>query len=249
MQPKDTGTNYKWCIGHIHHLPKVVVEVGSKDALDAIFLAEFFECKVIAFEPNPSQYEECKKNLELSTYSQKIWLRTEALTDRNGPVILYQVDTVKYNNAGSTSIIEINFENRARRDPDRGRPAIQDPVVVEAARYDSLQLPTPELLVMDVEGAELKVLLGFGELIQMVKYVVLEVSPVSNFKGGCHFKEVHAALRDSGFEYVASDRYGAGSAHLRFGLLLSSFKSRLLHPFRRRTYRGMFNALYCRREP
>ena len=163
-----SGGNYEWAIPHIAAGVRRIVEVGSRDALDAIALSRRFDCQVVAFEPNPTQFAICARNVSDSK-CDSVSLRSEALTDADGPITFWQVDEDCYPNPGASSLFEINFANRSRRDPDRARPPIQRPVTVRGARWDSLNLSGPDLLVIDVEGAELRVLKGFGRRLRDVK--------------------------------------------------------------------------------
>jgi len=44
---------------------------------------------------------------------------------------------------------------------------------------------------MDVQGAELEVLEGFGEMLKNVKIIILETSFSENYIGGSTFPEIH----------------------------------------------------------
>lgn len=45
-----------------HHI-KTIFEIGSRDAIDAIQLSDFFQCHVYAFECNLTAVEICRKNI------------------------------------------------------------------------------------------------------------------------------------------------------------------------------------------
>ena len=57
-------SNYQWALTVISDLNiKInrIAEIGSRDSLDGIFLAKFFNAKVDVFEPDPINIEVCKK--------------------------------------------------------------------------------------------------------------------------------------------------------------------------------------------
>jgi FkbM family methyltransferase len=84
------------------------------------------------------------------------------------------------------------------------------PRTVPAVALDSLQselsLQAPFLLKVDVQGAELDVLAGAGEVLRGAEYVLLEVSLFEFFKGGPQFHDVVTFMKSHGF--VAYDVYG-----------------------------------------
>lgn len=240
---KSMSDNYVWSLPYLPLTFNSIVEVGSRDALDAIFLSEFFDCEVVSFEPNPLQIEVCKENIVKSGRSS-IKLRTEALSNENATIDFFVVDTTLYDNSGASGLFLIDFSNRPKNDPDRGHAPIQIPVRVKALRWDSLGLSTPELLVMDCEGAELAVLEGFGEEIKKVRFIVLEVNQVAIGEGACTFKQIDKFLRKSNFEFVASRNFMDRYYYLKIRLFASSFKKRIRKPFGK-TQRGLlFDVVY-----
>ena len=62
-------SEYEWAIKLINNLGvkiSSVAEIGSRDALDAIYLAEVFKCSVSVFEPDPVNAVVCRENIDLS---------------------------------------------------------------------------------------------------------------------------------------------------------------------------------------
>jgi FkbM family methyltransferase len=224
------ASNYAWSLKYLPPEINSIVEVGSRDALDAIFLSDFFGCECIAFEPNPTQKDICKTNISTST-NTLVTLRTEALSNENGLLDFMMVDTDRYSNPGVSGLFEIDFSNRSRSDKDRNRDSIQIPIKVAAVRWDSLGLTTPELLVMDCEGAELLVLQGFGDALKDIKCIVLETSQVAIGHGACTFWEADRFLRINGYKFVASGIHSERYLYLKLRLLLSAGRNRLRKPF------------------
>jgi FkbM family methyltransferase len=77
-----------------------------------------------------------------------------------------------------------------------------DDVAVEAG-IESL-----DLLKLDCQGAELRVLLGAPGLLQRTRIVQTEVMFEPIYQGGALFHEVHALLRDHGFTLVRLGEFG-----------------------------------------
>ncbi len=236
------SNNYAWCLPYLPSMVHSIVEVGSRDCVDAIFLSTVFNCEVIAFEPNPSQTKVCKRNIADSLHSS-ITLRTEALSNKNHLIDFFAVDTARYDNSGASGLFLIDFSNREKKDPDRNHAQIQIPLKVEAVRWDSLHLPSPELLVMDCEGAELLVLEGFGEELKKVKFVVLEVSQVALGQGACTFRQIDKFMIKNHFKFVASS-YEDRLYLLLAKLFCKSFKRRMKKPFGKSLRGFSFDVIY-----
>lgn len=213
----------------------MIAEIGSRDAIDGIELAHHFDANVMIFEPDPINSELCKRNLTLHGGQIAAKFFNIALSDESGLVDFYSVDPNVYSNRGSSSLHEINFGSRPLNDPDRNRATVQKKVSVQASRFDDLGLPAPDLIAMDVEGAELKALLGFGGQLRDVKAVLAESSFWNNFHGpDSTFPKVHSLLAKMGFSFVASSRNGPSTKFPR-----QSFRRRLFP-----RYQPAFNVLY-----
>jgi len=243
-----TGNAYRWINEFISTRIERVVEVGSRDALDALSLANHFGASVVAFECDPRQFDVCCANLSLAGTSG-VQMRQEALSDVNDEIEFWQVDLTAYDNPGVGSMFKINFDNRTMDDADWHHEPVQRPISVAARRFDHLGISAPDLLVMDVEGAELRVLRGFGDLIDAIRYIVLETAPVSNHIGGSSFREVREYLESRGFRYVASSCSGKGLLRLRLDLLRRTaqcmVRGRTLKPSTK--WQGFFDVLFSNR--
>jgi FkbM family methyltransferase len=228
-------SNYAWGLSIISdHKIKInrVAEIGSRDALDAIFLAKFFHAKVDVFEPEPANIEVCKKNIFENHEATNIIFHDFALSNKNETVNFLSIDSEKYDNPGAGGFYEIDFTNRPKSDPDYKRDSIQKSVAVQARRFDSLAIPAPNLIAMDVQGAELIVLQGFGKKLKDVKVIIFETAFSRNYIGGSTYLEVHNYLIKNNFSYMASDRYKQKKPHL-------NYIRRLLNQ-----YQPDFNCLY-----
>ena len=220
-----TRSEYQWCYKYVKKNISRIVEVGSRDGMDALALARKFGAEVIAFECDPRLISICFSNISADNeYGSSIELRSEALSDHSDVVTFWQIEDSMYKNPGAGSLFEINFSNRSKNDPDRGLTGVQRPVQVEAKRFDELDITPPDLLVMDVQGAELKVMHGFGLLLQEINYVVLEAEPVSSYEGGCNLEEIFKFMKKAGFKFAGSDIAGLKLWHLKLRLFVRSWR-------------------------
>jgi FkbM family methyltransferase len=209
------NTNYDWAIDRIltkhPNLVKrgaVIAEIGSRDALDAIGLAEKLGGTVYVFEPDPINRTVCKENIKTKGVGLALEFYEIALCSENKEIDFLSVDPDLYGNRGASGIFQINFSNRTARDPDYRRESVQRPVNVAGRRFDSLGCVPPELVCMDVQGAELEVLIGFGNMINEVKVIILESSMSENYIGGSTFADVDAFLESKNFTLDHTDQFG-----------------------------------------
>ena len=214
MNPQNGG-NYQWTFDIIQsHLGdgaiNLIAEVGSRDSYDALQMSEHFQANCMVFEADPGNAITCKENIAKAKATTKIELFELALSNKSGNISFFSVDPAVYQNVGSSSLFQINFKNRPSDDPDSNREPVQKEVVVKASRFDELQLPTPDLLAIDTEGAELLVLEGFGKSISDVKVVIFESSFWKNFEGNSStFPQIDKYLSSNNFRFISSTISGS----------------------------------------
>lgn len=123
----------------------VFYDVGANVGLYACFLSHIVD-QTVAFEPHPANIQRLEENIELNNLSNVI-VRREALSDTNGTAEL------------AVSGGGIAGEGRHSLQTD----STGDTIEVESVRGDELldDLPSPDVLKIDVEGAEMQVLRGF----------------------------------------------------------------------------------------
>ena len=157
-------SEYSWAFDYIRSYffeLEVIAEIGSRDGLDAIDLAQTFKSKFnYVFEADPDLAKEIELKISNSKKESNFFLYNLALGNQDKSVKFLAVDLEKYENKGVGSLFKINFNNREISDPDNNRQNVQKTIDVEMKRYSSLDLKTPDLIAMDVQGAELEVLKG-----------------------------------------------------------------------------------------
>lgn len=161
-----------------------------------------------------------------------------ALSDKTGVVDWYSVDPNLYNNPGASGMFLINFKNRSFFDPDKDRDNIQKKLRVASSRFDEIGCSTPNLIVIDAEGAEFKILNGFGAKLKRVDAVILETSFSVNRIGQELFPKIDKLLCQYGFEFFLAKRDGA--------ILTTKPRPKFLTAFLGR-FENNFDVLYLRK--
>jgi FkbM family methyltransferase len=156
----------------------IICEIGSRDALDGIYLSTVLdaaECHI--FEPDPSSIGNCRANIAEYGQGRNIILNAVALSDRTGSAHFYAVDPSQSDNKdrGFSSMFPISPVYASAR---RGR-IIQRRITVPTTTLDSYfegNQRWPDLLWIDVEGAEKLVLAGGLRTLSHVSLIYIEVS-------------------------------------------------------------------------
>jgi FkbM family methyltransferase len=143
--------------------------------------------RVFSIEPNPRTFQELTRNVDLNGASN-IRLLAVGLAEAAGSTILYPNDR----NSGRASLI-----------PDGGTG-----VTIPIDTYDRLaqteSIPTPDVLKIDIEGAEEKALLGMRGLLGESRkpVIICEISEWSLAQLGSSRERLVALLSDYGYRRV-----------------------------------------------
>lgn len=169
-------------------------DVGSNFGLHAVTAAvEFPDMQVAAFEPVDS----LRALLEKHACLNKVNLRLSALalSDSSGSFELY----VPPLGAGGRATLCRDYAG-----PDWRR------VTVTTARADELilsgELPMPNLMKVDVEGAEVKVLSGFGDLLSDPRLRAVVIEGVPGLDRSESTDPLALILRRAGFQLRVLER-------------------------------------------
>ena len=237
-------TEYEWALSKIKDFSleiNVIAEIGSRDGLDAISLGKIFQSNInYIFEADPTLIQLINKNIKNNDYESNFEIFNVALGNHNKVVEFLAVDTKKYDNLGVGSLFEINFKNRYPTDPDYNRKTVQEAVNIDMKKYAALNLKSPDLIAMDVQGGELEVLKGFEHQLSEVKFIILESSISENYIGGSKFSDVHNFLKEN-FKLLSNSRYRNNNLKLFF----DNYKYQILF---KNKYQPDFNLLYVNKE-
>ena len=174
---------------------KSVLEIGSRDAKDALKLSEYYKCHVYAFECNPYSLQECKNNIRanpnVTLIPYAVWDKTEMIDFF--PIV--EVPGVPYN-SGASSCFPVSKTGHHKK-------YVQEKISVEAIRLDnwldSEGISQVDLLCIDAQGATLNVLKGLGDKLSSVKYIITELEHKTIYEG--------EALKDAADQFLEANGF------------------------------------------
>jgi FkbM family methyltransferase len=176
------------------HPVESVLELGSRDALDAIRLADKFGCEVISWECNPEAIELCKKHIG---DREDVLLVEKAVWSESGELDFHPVVN---GNLGASSCFKANH------DYPYEKPYEQVEITVEAKRVDEWfeenDKPTPTLLCMDLQGAEIEALKSMGDMLHEIDYIITEGQWQRLYHNTPLIEDIAEHLKPYGFEQV-----------------------------------------------
>jgi FkbM family methyltransferase len=149
-----------------------IVEVGARDCLGSIILATVFpKATVYSYECNPSLIEGCRRVVASAPCKDRIVFHDYGLGRKKEtrPFYPYIGSDTEPSDGGPSSFLQRTDFESTQTTVDN----IQlDTLANELSRYG---LDRVDLLFMDVQGYELNVMLGAGDYMRQVRYILLEI--------------------------------------------------------------------------
>lgn len=147
----------------------VIIDVGAYIGLSILyFKKEFPNSKVIAFEPNPYVYEILEENMfnndieNIDLHNSAIWIE-----DCNRDMF---VDNTGYERFSVASFLPKAWNNTVD----------SSAISVECEKLDKYLNQDIDLLKLDIEGSEQKVLFGIKRYLGNIKNIIVEFHPTKN---------------------------------------------------------------------
>lgn len=175
--------------------PMTVIDVGANVGQFAIAAANLFAgARVYSFEPLPACFERLVKNV--GKFPQVTAVQA-ALGETTGSVQL-RVNSHSH----SSSLLPLADAHRAAFPGavELQRINVKKTTLDEA--LDGVELESPVLLKLDVQGYEAKTLRGGAELLKRVQWVVAEASLKPMYEGETLFMELARMMENSGFFFL-----------------------------------------------
>jgi FkbM family methyltransferase len=181
-------------------LVRVALDVGSLDGeVTRRMLPLFPAARVFAFECNPDALGQCRAAL---AGLDRARLVERAVCDVDGDTVFHPIDGTRTRTPHADGNIGASSLYLASGDYPHEQ-YVQGTICVPATRLDTWArgagVDAVDVLWMDVQGAELRVLRGMGELLRTVRIIHTEVEFRSIYSGQALFPEVDGFLRAAGF--------------------------------------------------
>jgi FkbM family methyltransferase len=168
----------------------VIVGAHEADEVDR-FHRVYPKARFLCFEPNPPTHQHLAQKFARSAY---VRLSDLALSDQPGTAQFFELDT-----PGNGSLLEPDVESWSRFNQRAGNEVKSFQVQVSTLDRELAGTPI-DLLWMDVQGGEGKILAGGPKTLERTKAIFLEVAMVkSPYKGAWLFHEINRLLESSGF--------------------------------------------------
>ena len=171
--------------------PNIILDVGSRDLEHSLkFGGKYPNARILAFEPNPFGIKQCKHKLAVMK-KNNIELLEFAVSDQDGEMDFYSVTV----NDGCSSLLEpIDVPFGLKQ---------WNVVKVAVKRLDrvleDMGINQVDVLWLDTQGTELKVLEGLGSILDTVKCIHTEACPKQYYKGHILKDELETFLHSKGF--------------------------------------------------
>ncbi len=169
----------------------IVADVGAHIGSYTLMAAKY-ALKVIAVEPEPSNFSMLRSNIRLNGFSNVVALRL-SLSRNRGRMRFYLA------NEGDTATSSLEQDWKTRPGIAKSRKVLEVESETLDGLSDSLDLQLIDWLKIDVEGHEVAVLQGASKTLRRTRRIIMEVSDGNE-------KICESLLRDAGFIVVATER-------------------------------------------
>lgn len=180
---------------------KTILDIGSLHALESVeFSKKYTAAKIFAFEPNPPSYEVCVEN---SQSFPNISIINKCVNEYDGVCKFYPINPEKTitpwfdGNRGASSLYKSNGV------ADHIEKYVQDEIEVECIRVDSFaklnNINSIDVSWIDVQGAGLAVLKSFGNIIDTLSIIHMEIETIPMYHGQSIYDEINTYLINNNF--------------------------------------------------
>lgn len=182
---------------------KTIIDVGANEG---VFIKAsrwvFPDAKIIAFEPLLEFVNKLDKMKNVEAYHNGLWNE-------------HKIVRINYNflNHGTSSFLEPT----KKYVEDFGEVTTETPCILQRFdSFDDIKIERPCFVKIDVEGAENKVLEGFGERLKEVDIIQLELKFREHHKGQSSLSEIVLILDKFGFKKFIQLEYNEIACDLIF---------------------------------
>lgn len=184
----------------VRYTPSVIFDIGARDCAQSVeFSKKYPNAKIFAFEANPQTIPLCKTTIQ---NNPNIRLIEGAVHNYDGVTSFHPIDTQrtrtiwKDGNPGASSLFLANGSYPIET-------YVQNKIEIPCHRLDTIckqENISPDIIWMDLQGAELLALTSLGEYLNTCKYIFTEVSHKPIYEGQCMFSDIDCFLQTHGFK-------------------------------------------------
>lgn len=176
-------------------IPESIIDVGANVGQFAVASAKIFPAsRIYSFEPNPPCAAQLKNNVARFENVRTFGL---ALGEKEG-----EVEFHVNSHSHSSSILPLAASHLDAFPDAREHSQIRVEVSTLDRIFANIELKSPVLLKLDVQGYELQVLEGGRDLLARVDHVLLEASFKPMYQGEAVFMAIERKMREFGFEFL-----------------------------------------------
>lgn len=196
-------------IDNFLHNVSGVIHVGANVGQEAS-LYKLFGINVIWVEPIPEIFNQLQKNIA-AIKNQVAY--NHLITDLDGHKYNFNISN---NNGESSSIFEIGLHKKLWPEVRYSHQIIIESITLKKFLIDNnINTTIYSSLVIDVQGAELLILRGCGELIRNFQYIKLEAADFESYEKADSLQEIASYLYNFGFSEeirrIFASKEGVGS--------------------------------------
>lgn len=179
-------------IKYIHpHKIKTIYDIGAGDCTESIELAEYFKnSHVYAFEANPACILDCAKKI---INNPRITLMPICVNHYNGFVKFHPINQEKTETTwpdGNPRASSIFISNGTYKQESYVQDEIEIPCMTLYGAINNFRMPLPDIIWMDLQGAELNALMGMYCYLSFVKILHTEIWGKEIYTGQSLFYEM-----------------------------------------------------------
>ena len=184
----------------------ILFDIGGHIGESIIFLRQLFpDALIFSFEPDPDSFLNLKAFADKKTFCFNL-----ALSDSEG-----QVDFFRNKISHTNSLLPVNINSKdsiylekVRNQTEKWDTSrFNSKSVVNSVRLDGFcgeeKIEAIDLLKVDVQGAETKVLKGAGKILERVENLILEISFFDYYSQQSSFYDVEKIIGPFGFKLYA----------------------------------------------
>lgn len=194
----------------------IILDIGGCEGEESIRYNRLFpNAEIYIFEPLPSNQKLIEKNF-IDYKIESIKLLPVALSDKDGQADFYVSSGHPENQKKE---LDWDFGNKSSSllEPESNisinkwlefNEIIQVPTMTINTFVQQNKIDKIDFIHMDVQGAELKVLLGAKDYLKKIKAIWLEVADVSLYKNQVLRKEIESFMKLNGFSLIKTEMEG-----------------------------------------